>query len=183
MKPELANQCARRKANPKSHPEELLWLKVCQRAGRKEHSHYGSRHRNPEQDRYRPEQPSPLQTQFAVPRMEVGAEQREQKNGVKDQNRRPLHPAAHGIRAHRIGGDSDRQSERKQHSLGPRSLIGFAKDEEWRDQNKCQSGQNVRQRERCVRREDFVERRHLRRSGVRGIHERKHASNDRCHRD
>jgi hypothetical protein len=81
--PHLANQSAGRKADPKSYPEKLARLEVCQTARRKEHAHHGTTDRDSEQDGYRPEEPSPFHNQFAAPQEKVGAGERVEKKGVK----------------------------------------------------------------------------------------------------
>ena len=86
---------------------------MCQRAGRKENSHYRTGDRDTQLDGYRSNQPSPLQQQIAAFRIQVGTEKRKQKKSVKEQNRRPLYPAVHGINAHGVGCDSDHEAERK----------------------------------------------------------------------
>ena len=182
-KPELPNQGARRKPNPKSDPEKLDWLKMCQSAGREEDSHHRARDRDAEQDGYSPDHPAPFQKQFAAPQIKVSAGERVQKQGAKHQNRRPFSPAANRIGAHRVGGDSNNQAERKQRVLLPPSLARLADHEKWRNQNKEQGRQDVCQSERRVRGEPVVEGCHLRRSGARGIEERERPPNDCCYRN
>lgn len=72
--PKLAYQSASRKPNPKRDAKELARLKMRQRAGRKEDSHHRTGYRDPKQDRYRSEQPAPLQEQVSAPHIEVSAE-------------------------------------------------------------------------------------------------------------
>jgi hypothetical protein len=56
-------------------------------AGRKENSHHRTGYRDTKQDAYGPQQPSPFQTQVAAPDVQVSAEEGEQKESIKEQNR------------------------------------------------------------------------------------------------
>ena len=111
--PELDDQRVDGEANPERDPEKLLWLKMCQTAGGKEYAHHRTRSDDSKKNRYCPYHPSPLQKQLAASPMKVGTEQRDQKKRVKEQDRRALHPSAHGINAHGISGKSDYCTQRE----------------------------------------------------------------------
>src|SRR5271154_3264375 len=94
----------------------------------------------------------------------VGAEEREEKKAVEEQDRGALGPSADGIDAHRVRGDANDGSQRKDEALRPGGPA--AEDDEGRDKNKGQCGQDVRKRERGVGGEESVKRSELRRRGT-----------------
>jgi len=110
--------------------------------------------------------------------MPVGAEQREQKKRVKEQNRGTLQPSPDGINAHRVGGNSNHSPQWEQQALWPNRFGGGAENDKGRYHDKDERGENVRQREGRVRRECPIERGQLGRGGVRRIRERKPSPDD-----
>ena len=157
--PELNNQGVDRKADPEGPAKELAGLEMGKTAGGEKYAHNRPGGGDAQKNHDRPKQPSPLEGVFAATPKPVGTKQREQKKGVEEQHCRPLYPSADRIHAHGIGGQSDYQAEREQQALRPNCLGRLPENHKRRNQHKGQGRQNVRQRQRHMRREEGVERR------------------------
>src|SRR5580698_3089510 len=83
-KPELDDDGVDRKSDPEGDAEELAGCEVSEAAGGKENSHHRTRSGDAEQDDDGSQQPASFQQRFAALPVQIGAEQRVEKEAIEE---------------------------------------------------------------------------------------------------
>ena len=186
--PPLDDECVDRKSNPEGEAEELVRGEMGEPGGGEEYAHDWARGGDSQQYDDGAQHPAAGAEQMVRRRRTLTvekpcADEAEEEQGVEEQNGGSLDPAADGEGAHGVGGQAYDKAKRKEQAFGPGRHNGFAKDEEWRDQNEGQRGENVRKRESGMGSERFVEAGHGGWRGFWGIGQRNDPPDHDCHGD